>query len=330
MKKNYNWGYVGLGWIANHTVKTLQSINRVKVLACGARTPGTAKEFAEKYNIPKFYTSYEEMADDQELDIVYICTPVNSHKELAELFMNRGKHVICEKPMTRTAEEIRSMEECSNRNGTFCMEAMWTRFFPALQELQKIIKGGMIGEVRLVQANYSIFWPFDPEYHLYRLDMGGSTMLDQGIYPLTIASIAFDSIPVRQNGLANLKNGVDLRSGSVLGFKNGGIAVITTGADIPGNSEAVVFGENGWIKIPECYHPDMLIIHNNEDGFELKKVFPYEGTGYQFEFEEAMKCIDEGRTQSSIVPLSLSEGIIDTITALRKEWGVIYPDEIKG
>lgn len=330
MKEFYNWGYVGLGWIANHTVKTLQSTDRVKVLACGARTLGAAKEFAEKYDIPKFYTSYEEMADDPELDIVYICTPVNSHRELAELFMNHGKHVICEKPMTRTSEEIRSMEECSTRNDVFCMEAMWTRLFPAILELQKIIKEGTIGEVRLVQANYSIFWPFDPEYHLYRLDMGGSTMLDQGIYPLTIASIAFDDVPIKQTGLANLRNGVDLRSGSVLGFENGGIAVITTGADIPGNSEAVIFGDKGWIKIPECYHPDTLIIHNNEDGSELKKVFPYEETGYQFEFEEVMKCVDEGKTQSPIVSLSLSAGIIDTITALRKEWGVIYPDETNG
>ena len=327
MSKIFNWGYIGLGWIAEHTVSAFAQTGQARVYAAASHTPGNAREFARRHGIPKAYTSYEEIVCDPDVDIIYICTPVCSHREIAEMCMSHGKHVICEKPLAMTQEDAEAILEAQKKYGVFCMEAMWTRFFPAILELQRLLAEGILGEIRLVTADYSIFWPYDPDYHLYRLDMGGSTMLDQGIYPLTFASLVYDAVPVRYTGIANLKRGVDIRSGSVLGFENGGIAVMTTGSDVQNSWAAAVYGEKGCIYVPQFYHPDTLEIrYNDVKEPEIVKM-PFEDSGYQFEMLEVMRCIEQGRMQSGIMPLTLSLEITKVIDGLRHQWGVVYPSE---
>ena len=327
MSKIYNWGYIGLGWIAEHTISAFSHAENARVYAAASKTPGNAKDFAKRHGIPKAYTSYEDIVNDPDVDIIYICTPVCSHREAAELCMSHGKHVICEKPLAMTEADARAILAAQEKYGVFCMEAMWTRFIPAIRKLEDMLKAEVLGEIRLVQADYAIYWPYDPDYHLYRLDMGGSTMLDQGIYPLTFACLAYQGYPTRSTGLANLRGGVDMRSGSILGFENGGIAAITTGADIQSGWDAVIYGEKGSIRVPEFYHPQVLEIkyHNAEETEKIE--IPYEDSGYQFEMMEVMQCIEQGRMQSNIMPLETSIRLTQVMDGLRRQWGVIYPSE---
>lgn len=327
MKKTYNWGYIGLGWIADHTASAFVYAEGANLMAAASQTPGKAEEFCKKFDIPKAYTSYEEIVNDPEIDIIYICTPVYSHREIAELCMSHRKHVICEKPLAMTAADAEAILAAQKQYNVFCMEAMWTRFIPAIQKLQQILAEGILGEVKLVHADYAIYWPYDPDYHLYNLKMGGSTLIDQGIYPLTFASLAFGSLPVRCTGLANLKEGIDMRSGSVLGFENGGIATITTGADIRSSWAADIFGEKGRIHVDDFYYPKKLEIMLN-DSSEVRVIeLPYECTGYQFEMMEVMNCVDRGELQSKVMPLETSIALTRVMDDLRHQWGVVYPQE---
>lgn len=327
MKKTYNWGIMGPGFIADKVLPSFAKAEGARVLAVGSNTPGKAGAFAGKWKIPRAYENYEELVNDPDVDIIYITTPNAFHLDHARLAMEHGKNVLCEKPFALNAKAAEEMKVCAEKQGVFLMEAMWTRFMPAVIKIKEWVDQGVIGEVHQVVSDFSYDHPYDPGYHLYDPKAGGGTLLDGGIYPLSFAGYIYGECPREYFGYANLKNGVDVRDSVVLRFSQGQMASFICGADTASPWCSMIYGSKGCIRVPSFFAASGFEMEHYESGKKQCVSMPFEGLGYQFELCEVMNCIDQGKKESSRMPLAESVTYMKVMDALRQSWGVVYPGE---
>lgn len=169
MKREYNWGIMGPGFIANKVMPSFSMAEGARVLAVGSNTKGKAKAFACKWKIERAYENYDDLVRDPDMDIIYITTPNAFHLDHAKLAMEHGKNVLCEKPFALNGKAASEMKACAKANHVFLMEAMWTRFIPAVVRVKALVDQGSIGEVHQIVSDFSYDYPYDPQNHLYDL-----------------------------------------------------------------------------------------------------------------------------------------------------------------
>jgi predicted dehydrogenase len=334
MGRDFNWGIMGPGFIANKVFPDFRLADGACVLGAASNTSGKAKAFADKWGIDRAYENYIDLVKDQDIDIIYITTPGAFHMDGAILAMEHGKHVLCEKPISLNADEMRKMAEAARKNSVFLMEAMWTRFIPAIQEIKRLVDDGVIGEVHHIVSDFSYDVPFDPDYHLFDPKAGGGTLVDGGIYPLSFSSFIYGGAPKIYTGFANVRNGVDVRDTVIMQFENGGMSSFICGADTVSPWDSIIYGTKGLIRIPSFYAAKSFEIeYYGDDLYDLKArvcqrvEMPFEGLGYQFEINEVMDCIGKGLGESPVMPLDESASLMQVMDDLRKTWGVVYPGE---
>ncbi|MHB8054835.1 MAG: Gfo/Idh/MocA family protein [Candidatus Aminicenantales bacterium] len=359
MKTKIRWGILSTGNIAGQFVEGLRFLRDAEIAAVGSRTQEAADRFGARYGIPRRHDSYARLAADPEIDVVYIGTPHTLHAENTILCLEAGKAVLCEKPFALNAVQAKRMIETAQRKKLFLMEAMWTRFLPAVIEMRRRLSEGAIGEPRMMEASFGFPAPFDPSGRLFDPALGGGALLDVGIYPLSMAYFVFGP-PARIASLADLgKTGVDERAGIVMDYSGGRIAVlhfsITT--DLP--NDMTVSGSKGRIRIhAPIFRPAALTITKRmtnggtagraaalvrriarrrwlapvtkslSGGSDRTISIPFKGNGYNYEAAEVMRAIREGQTESPRMPLDESLAIMRTMDAIRSLWGLSYPDEI--
>ncbi|MCJ7666592.1 MAG: Gfo/Idh/MocA family oxidoreductase, partial [Actinobacteria bacterium] len=329
--KTYNWGIIGPGKIAHLVMAGLQQIPDARLYATASLTPGKAEAFSKQYNAPKWYTSYEELTEDPEVDIIYIATTNQLHMYNTILALNNGKPVLCEKPMAVNAMQVQKMIDAAKKNNLFLMEAMWSRFFPVMYKLRELLAQKVIGDIRVVAGDLSYTVPghdlSDPGLRQFNPDCAGGGLIDCGIYPLAFACMVFGKTPDRVSGLATMTPlNVDAHSVAVVGFEGGGIASIYSGIDAKSGGEAHIYGSKGHIRIPNFTHADTLEIYPLDQEME-KIVIPYSAPGYQFEMIEVQRCIEEGLLESPLMPLQESLEIAETFDKIRMLWNYKYPFE---
>ncbi len=201
--------------------------------------------------MPHRHGSYEALANDPDVDAIYVATPHPFHCENTLLCLNAGKHVLVEKPFAMNARQTREMIDLAHHKGLFLMEAMWTRFLPAMVQVRKWIADGEIGDVELVRAHFSFMTDFNAEGRLFAPELGGGALLDAGIYPISFAHMILGT-PVTVSSTASLgKTGTDDRSAYMFGYDGGKAALLSSGVQLAVPVEADVFGTKGYIKIHE-------------------------------------------------------------------------------
>lgn len=326
MSKHIRWGIIGPGNIANRFVEGARAVPDAVVHAVGSRNLERANAFADRWNIPKRYGSYEDLVSDPEVDIVYVATPHPFHAPCSLLAIEAGKAVMCEKPFTVNAKEAQSVVEAARRKGVFVMEAMWTRFFPLMARLRDLIAGGEIGEVRLIQADFGFRAGFNPEGRLFNPHLAGGGLLDVGVYPISLASMIL-GVPNRVSGLATLgETGVDESAAMCLGYPSGALASLTTGVRVSTPHVADICGSEGSVHIPSPWWvPERMTVRKGRSTIEYCE--PKLASGFEYEIAEAGRCLREGLKESPILPLDESVAIMDTMDQLRALWGVRYPME---
>lgn len=326
MPKDIRWGIIGPGNIANRFVEGARAVPDTVVLAVGSRNLERANAFADRWNIPKRYGSYEELVTDPDVDIVYVATPHPFHAPCSLLAIEAGKAVMCEKPFTVNAREAQSVVDAARRKGVFVMEAMWTRFFPLMARLRDLIAGGEIGEVRLIQADFGFRAAFNPEGRLFNPHLAGGGLLDVGVYPISLASMIL-GVPNRVSGLATLgETGVDESASVCLGYPSGALASLTTGVRVSTPHVADICGSDGSVHIPSPWWvPERMTVRKGRSTIEYCE--PKLASGFEYEIAEAGRCLREGLKESPILPLDESVAIMDTMDQLRALWGVRYPME---
>lgn len=341
MHAKIRWGILGTGNIAHQFATGLRSVPDAQLIAVGSRAQATADAFGDEFGIPHRHPSYEALAADPEVDAVYISTPHSFHKANTLLCLGAGKPVLCEKPFAINAQEAAEMIREARARRLFLMEAMWTRFIPAMAQVRQWLADGEIGDVQLVRANLSFHHDFNPESRLFKRELGGGAMLDVGIYPISFAFMVLGS-PTSVFSTATLgPTGTDDRSAYMFGYEGGKTALLSSAVRLNVPVEADIIGTDGMIKIHQSWiNPRKITLGKlAPEGVVNRLIFegrlydtqtlhiPTEGNGYNYEVMEVGRCIQAGKQESDIMPLDQSLDIMRTMDTIRGQWGLTYPTE---
>ena len=321
------WGILGTGRIARTFAQGLATLPDAALVAVGSRSQEAADAFGESFTVPHRHASYEGLAADPDVDVVYVATPHSLHRDNSLLCLEAGKAVLCEKPFAINAAQAEEVVAQARKCGRFVMEAMWTRFLPAIVRVRELLAEGAIGEVRLLSADFGFRAGFDPHGRLFDPHLGGGALLDVGVYVVSLASLVFGP-PARIVSMAHLgSTGVDEQAAMVLGYARGQLAVLSTAVRTSTPQEAIVMGTEGLIRIhSQWWHPTVLTL--SLEGREEEVIhLPFEGNGYQYEAAEVMRCLRAGRLESEVMPLDETMGIVRTMDQIRAQWGLRYPME---
>ena len=321
--KKIRWGIVGPGVIANKFARAIKNLDNAELSAVASRSIERGRAFAEKYEIDNVFGSYDEMARSPLVDAVYIATAHPFHKPCAEIFLNGGKHVLCEKPLCVNANQAKKLKALAEKNNLFLMEAMWTRYLPAVKELSRIVNEGEIGTLTELSADFCYALGENEDSKMLLNSMAGGALLDVGVYGLHFASIFFGNSAESIVAQSKLQDGVDLHTGVMLKYKNGEIAHVTSATDLNKPASAYLYGTDGYIFVPHFYAAQEFVIY--KDGEERRVSMPSLGEGFEEEIIEACTCIAEGKTQSDLNPLDQSIAILSQMDYIRDLIGLKYP-----
>jgi predicted dehydrogenase len=319
------WGIIGLGSIAHQFAKELMLVKEAQIVSVASRNLATANQFAKEYNCKHAYGSYEEIFNDDEIDILYIATPHNSHAVLTIKALQNNKHVLCEKPIALNYADAYKMTTASKKHNKFLMEAFWTRFNPSFLEVFDKIKKGEIGEIRYLNADFAFLANMAEKNRHTDLNLGGGALMDIGIYPLFLAYMILGT-PNEIIAKANFhESGVDLQTSMILHYENAQ-AVLHAGVVCSSNGEAVISGTTGRIRLDSIWHMSQSYTLF-KDNYETKYNLPTKGLGYTYEIEECHKCIRNNQIESDLWSHENSLELIKLLDAVRNKIGLVFPSE---
>jgi predicted dehydrogenase len=295
--------------------------------AVGSRSREAAEGFAARHNIPRAHASYATLARDPRIDVVYIATPPNLHCETALACIERGKAVLCEKPFALNAIEAARMIRAARQHGVFLMEAMWTRFLPAIGAVREIVAGGSLGPIRLVIGGGGFMPDYDPRLPLFDKALGGGVLLDAGVYLASLASMMLGA-PTEVIAQGRLgPSGVDEQDVVLLRYTGGAQAILYISLAIRRSADMTVLGEKGQLRIEApVFRPTRLTVQYAADA-PITTEYAVTGSGYRAELLEVLAAVANGRRESPVMPLGESLSVMQTLDAVRKTLGLAYPQE---
>lgn len=297
------WGIAGPGRIAATVAAEFAHVADAELVAVGSRSSERAKEFAGVHGIPEAYGSYAELfASD--VDAVYLATPHGQHTELALAAVEAGKALLVEKSFTTSVADTEAIITAARARGVFVMEAMWTRFLPAITHLRRMVADGELGEIRAVYGDLLAFREFEPADRLFNPALGGGAVLDLGVYVISFAQ-QFLGTPSLVHAVGGLfPNGVEGEAGILLGWEDGRYSTQAIGFTAPGPGRQVVAGTKGWVEVkPRFHRAENLSVHLLGQPAEEITV-PKTGAGYCHEIAHVNECLAKGLTESPVMPLA--------------------------
>lgn len=323
-----NWGIIATGKIAKKFASDFKSVKNGKLLAVASRDYKKAEEFAKLYNISKAYGSYEEILNDKEIDVVYIATPHSLHHDITIKALESGKNVLCEKPLSINYKLENNMFETAKKKKLFLMEALWTLFLPAINEVFKWISNNEIGNVVSINAEFGFKAPYEPKNRLFNPYLAGGALLDVGIYPILISQAIFGEYPLEIvfSGFIG-KTKVDEVEGIILKYSKNRIAILSSSNVIQFKNSCLIYGEKGFIEIPLFWQAKKAYLKNLE-GKTIKYFNDKRNTwGYNFEVEHVNKMFANNEKESSIATYEFSLNLIKIMDEIRRNIRLKYPIE---
>ncbi len=326
MVEPIRWGILATGGIASTFVEDLALLDDCRVTAVASRSAERAAAFAKKYDIPHAWESVQALAADDEVDIVYVATP-HSHHYLPTLqLLEAGKHVLCEKAFAYNAAQARTMFDVAREHQRFLMEAMWTRCNPAIREMRRAIKEGMIGEVVSVHGDFSVAGDFPASHRLRNLELAGGALLDLGVYPLTLAHLALGKPDSVSATSVMDSTGVDAQTAITLRYPEAIAQLSCSYRGGPGTT-VTISGTEGRIELRGyAYRPNgYTLVRYNEAPREFEA--PFVGHGYVHEALEVHRALRQGRLESTLVPPQSTVEVLEIMDEVRAQIGLRYPGE---
>jgi predicted dehydrogenase len=239
--------------------------------------------------------------------------------------MEHRKAVLCEKPLAINSKQVETIIASARRNKVFLMEAMWTRFFPAIKKAEELVREGAIGEIKFLQADFGFYSESDPSSRLYDRKLGGGSLLDVGIYPLFLAMLILGK-PEKVKAISQFTTtSVDGSTSMLLNYSSGSTALLSSSILCDTPLHATISGTKGTIQIQSpWYAPSLLKIITPDT--ERTIDFPIQGLGFHYEAQEVVKCIQAGKVESDEMNLQFSRDLMGILDWVRTESGITYPD----
>ncbi len=348
------WAIFGTGGISAKFVLGLARARQARAVLVASRTGARARRFADALQIERSIEGYAEAARAGGFDAAYIATPTSEHVAHALLCIEAGIPLLVEKPLAMSAADGRRIADAARAAGVFCMEAMWTRFLPAVARLRQLVAAGELGDIRQVSGSFGFGYAFDPALHRFDPARGGGALSHLGIYPLSLAQMLLGAPEqVRATGRIG-DSGVDEDVTMALRYRNGALASLATSIRAPlGNGFRVSATHGAATLAGPVFRPWGLRIRRHQPRIELaggaglstraklreghlaqrlnqwRGLLPaaaggrhfFAGNGYHYEAEEVARCLASGWTESPLMPLADSIAVLDTMDRVRHEIG---------
>ena len=296
------FGIIGLGNIAKRFATVLNQVEGTALEAVASRSMDRSNEFASKYNAKKAYDLYDELIQDEDVDVIYVALTHNFHYEIVKKCLENNKAVICEKPLVIKAGDAQELIELSKKNNVLLMEAMWTRCIPAFQKAKEWALSGEIGKISLIEASFSFNIPFLPEHRLYNPNLAGGSLYDAGVYPIEFAIGILDEAPEASKGVASIcATGVDDFVSMSLRFGSGALASLSCGFKANTGRNAKIYGTGGHIVIYDFLGSKKCELYN-KDG-ELAETFEEDfEDGFIYQIKHVCELFENKKIESELIP----------------------------
>ena len=321
-----NLGILAAGNIARQMAATVtQTACGVHPYAVAARDGERAAAFAKEFGFEKSYEGYDALLADPAVDVVYIATTHNFHRENVTAALEAGKHVLCEKPLTVNEAAARELFALAREKKLLLAEAVWTRCMPFVAALRESVDSGAIGNVHMLTANMGA--RIAGKARITQPELAGGTLLDFAMYTLTLADLVFGEPSAPPVGVCTkIDTGMDVQDAIVLSYPNGALASLSATGCAMSDNKAVLFGDKGRIEFCDFWHPQELTVIT--DGRDMKRLpLPFDATGYEYEVREFVRSVENGALECASLPASATLRILRQMDALRASWGIRYPFE---
>lgn len=321
---NCRWATLGCGVIGHQLAEAMQKLGG-NLYAVGNRTKARGEAFAAKYGISKVYDRIEDMFADDQVDIIYISTPHNTHINFLLSALSHGKHVLCEKSITLNSGELRKAVNCAKEHDVILAEAMTIYHMPIYRKLNEIIRSGALGPLRVIQMNFGSYKEYDMKNRFFNRNLAGGAMLDIGVYALSFVRWFFSSQP--DQVLSQVKyapTGVDEQVGILLKNREEEMATVLLSLHAKQPKRGTISFDKGYVEIFEYPRGEKAVITWTEDGRreEISAGSTMDALLYEVQDMEAAV-----RGERNDMYLDYTVDVMELMTRLRREWGMKYPEE---
>ncbi|WP_148864258.1 Gfo/Idh/MocA family protein [Marinobacter fonticola] len=328
-KSNFRWGILAPGRIAHKFAEALEVVGDAQLYAVASRDPSRGEQFARRYqgsDVPvKVYREYADLIRDPAVDAIYIANPHRFHADCVRQCLEAGKPVLCEKPLTVNAAQAEALFQLAEERNVFLMEALWTRFLPAWQQVRRWIDEGAIGQVHSVNANFCFKIPFQADDRLWDIEQAGGVLLDMGVYPLNLSNFVFGRGPDRiQSSVLKGETGVDVRTAALLDYGDG-VSTFTCSFLARRDNGFQIEGSRGVIQMESNFWSATRATLKPFDGESQLFEQPHRANGFEYQIEAAMADIRAGRLENAVIPWADTLATLRVIDQVLATGGVVYP-----
>jgi predicted dehydrogenase len=321
------WGILATGGIARLFARDLVAHGH-RIAAVGSRSLENAGSFADEFDVPNAYGSYDELVADPDVDVVYVATPHTFHASNAQLALSHDKHALVEKAFTINAAEAREVAKLGHDRGLLVMEAMWTRFLPHMRYVRDVVASGRIGQVRSLHAEHTQQLPSDPAHRLNDLRLGGGALLDVGVYPVSFAhDILGPPAEITAHGVL-MATGADASVATIFQHADGAVSTTFSSMETRGRNTALILGTEGRIEVdPVWFAASTATVYDTAGDVVDRFDRPVSGRGMQYQATEVERLLAAGETVSPLMSPDDSIDVMATMDQIRADVGVRYPGE---
>lgn len=315
------WGIVGTGGVAHKFTQGLSFAEGAVPYAIASRNLVKAQAVAHELGIVHAYGSYAELLADPAVDIVYIATPNHCHYADTLEALEAGKAVLCEKPFALNSAEAQAMVAKARSKGLFLMEALWTRFLPSLRTLLNMVQDGVIGDPRLLRADFGFQTRYDVHSRLFDPLQGGGSVYDIGVYPLFMAQLLLGNPESVQAQSALAPSGVDMTTAILLRHAENRLSQLTSSFALDLDTEAHLYGTKGRLVLHRQFHMPTALTLYNDTGIHPVDLPGLAGNGYQFQANAAMDCLRRGLIECPDWPHAQSLALMELMDRVYAQIG---------
>lgn len=324
MQQKLKVGILGAGHIAQKMATTLMGMKEAELYAVAARELSRAEQFADEFHAQKAYGNYEALADDPDIDLIYIATPHSHHFGPARMCLLKGKPVLCEKAFTANAREAEELIRIAQEKQVFLSEAIWTRYMPFSRTIRELTESGIIGKPMMLTA--SLGYPIAHKERIVRLELCGGALYDLGVYPINFALMTFgnDLEKITSTCMKN-EAGVDMQNSITFTYRDGRMAVMQTTAFCASDRQGIISGDKGYLVIDNINNPQQAVVYNTDHQETGRYTCPPQITGFEYQVLEAAEAIRQGAIEPTSMPHAETLRVMRMLDSLRKEWGIRFP-----
>ncbi len=322
--KEYRWVSLGCGVIANQLAQAMAAQGR-HLYGVANRTYEKAVAFAETYNVEKVYENIEDAFLDENVDIIYISTPHNTHIQYLREALSHGKHVLCEKSITLNQEELQEALAIAEENHVILAEAMTLFHMPLYKKLHEITASGALGELRMIQMNFGSYKDYNMKNRFFNRSLAGGALLDIGVYALSFMRWFMSEKP--DQILSQVKpapSGVDEQAGILLMNPAGEMATVALSLHAKQPKRGMVAYDRGYIEVYEYPRAQKAVITYTEDGHQ--EIIEEGATEDALQYE----VIDMERAvsgEADEMHMDYTSDVMSIMTEIRRSWNMTYPEE---